>query len=59
MGDSADCESCAHCDWMAMNSLEKCLNVLMKKNNEILIDPAIGIQAKKSIQKLLDFTANH
>jgi quinolinate synthase len=59
MGDSADCESCAHCDWMAMNSLEKCLNVLKNKNNEILIDPAIGNQAKKSIQKLLDFTANH
>ena len=28
MGEGADCESCAHCNWMAMNSLEKCLETL-------------------------------
>jgi quinolinate synthase len=27
-GAGADCESCAHCEWMAMNSLEKLLSVL-------------------------------
>ncbi len=57
MGAGADCESCAHCEWMAMNNLDNCLSTLQNKNNEILIDESIGTQAKDSIQRLLDFTA--
>ena len=57
MGESADCESCAHCDWMAMNSLENCLSALQTGNNEVFIDSAVAQQAQNSIQKLLDFTA--
>jgi quinolinate synthase len=56
MGEGADCESCAHCDWMAMNNLEKCLDTLNTGNNEILINNQIIDQAKKSIQRLLEFT---
>lgn len=55
-GVGADCESCAHCEWMAMNDLEKLLNVLHTGQNEIKIDKNIAKQAKQSIQKLLDFT---
>ena len=56
MGDSADCESCAHCHWMAMNNLTKCLQVLKTGNNEIVIDSKIAKKARQSIQKLIDFT---
>ncbi len=56
-GVGADCESCAHCGWMAMNNLEKLLNVLQTDQNEIKIDPQTSEKAQKSIQKLLNFTA--
>ena len=56
MGEGADCESCAHCGWMAMNNLEKCLDTLNTGNNEILINNHIIDKAKNSIQRLLDFT---
>jgi quinolinate synthase len=56
MGEGADCESCAHCGWMAMNNLEKCLDTLNTGNNEILINDQIIDKAKNSIQRLLDFT---
>ena len=56
MGEGADCESCAHCNWMAMNSLEKCLETLQTGQNEILIDSQVIDKAKHSIQRLLDFT---
>jgi hypothetical protein len=35
--------SCAHCEWMAMNSLEKLLSVLQTGENEIKIDKNIKI----------------
>ena len=56
MGEGADCESCAHCGWMEMNNLEKCLDTLNTGNNEILINNQIIDKAKNSIQRLLDFT---
>ena len=56
MGEGADCESCAHCPWMAMNSLEKCLSVLETGNNEITIDENVTEKAKSSIHRLLEFT---
>lgn len=57
MGVGADCESCAHCEWMAMNSLQNCLETLKTGKNEIFIPADVAIKAKDSIQKLLDFTA--
>jgi quinolinate synthase len=57
MGEGADCESCAHCEWMAMNTLENCLSTLQTGNNEIFINTDIRKKAKNAIQKLLDFTA--
>ena len=35
MGEGADCESCAHCDWMAMNTMDKLMQVLETNENEI------------------------
>jgi quinolinate synthase len=56
MGEGADCESCAHCEWMAMNTLEKLLETLNNTQNEIEVDKNIAQEAQHSIQKLLDFT---
>jgi len=56
MGEGATCESCAHCDWMAMNSLEKCLSTLNTGNNEIRINDKVIEKARHSILRLLEFT---
>ena len=56
-GAGADCESCAHCDWMAMNTLTNLLDVLETGKNAVTIDENIIKKAQNSIQKLLDFTA--
>ncbi len=55
-GKSATCISCAHCPWMAMNSLRKLAHVLETGKNEIFVDADIIHRAKDSIQRLLDFT---
>ena len=54
-GKSATCHSCAHCPWMAMNSLRKLVRCFKSDNNEIRIDPVIGERAKIPIERLLNF----
>jgi len=56
-GYSATCKSCAHCPWMAMNTLRKLEQSLRTGMNEIHVDPEIGRKARLSIQRLLDFTS--
>jgi quinolinate synthase len=56
-GNSATCKSCAHCPWMAMNGLLNLAEVLENMGNEIRVDPAVGLQAVKSINRMLDFAA--
>jgi quinolinate synthase len=56
-GNSATCKSCAHCPWMAMNSLHGLAQVLQHGGNEIQVDPALGLQARVCIDRMLDFTA--
>ncbi|NNG21486.1 quinolinate synthase NadA [Telluria aromaticivorans] len=56
-GNSATCKSCAHCPWMAMNGLKNLAEVLESGANEVLVDPAIGHQAKRAIDRMLDFAA--
>jgi quinolinate synthase len=55
-GRSATCKSCAHCPWMAMNTLGKAIHALETGANEILVDPAIIERARKPITRLLEFT---
>lgn len=55
-GKSATCISCAHCPWMAMNSLRKLSQVLKSGDNEIFVEADIAQRAQRSIQRLLDFT---
>jgi len=54
-GVGATCESCAHCHWMAMNTLAKLADVLEHGQNEIHVDPAIREKALISTQRMIDF----
>jgi quinolinate synthase len=62
-GNGANCKSCAHCPWMAMNGLQNLADVLERaadpgadmRANEIFVDPAIISRAALPIQRMLDF----
>jgi quinolinate synthase len=56
-GNSATCKSCAHCPWMAMNSLAGVAHVLETGSNEIQVDPALIPRARVPIDRMLAFTA--
>jgi len=56
-GNSATCKSCAHCPWMAMNSLAGLAHVLETGTNEIHVDPALGVRARLPIDRMLAFTS--
>jgi quinolinate synthase len=58
-GVGATCESCAHCPWMAKNALHNLEQVLLTGANAVEVDPAIRVEAVKSIQRMLDFAASH
>ncbi|ACO79688.1 quinolinate synthetase [Azotobacter vinelandii CA] len=55
-GNGATCRSCAHCPWMAMNTLERTLATLRGGINEIFVDPALILRAVKPLARMLDFT---
>ena len=55
-GNGAACRSCAHCPWMAMNTLERVLDCLRNKTGEIFVDPALVPKAIKPLNRMLDFT---
>lgn len=54
-GRGANCTSCSHCPWMAMNGLLNLAEVLEKGSNEIHVDPAIIPRAVQPIKRMLDF----
>ncbi|MDE2593346.1 MAG: quinolinate synthase NadA [Burkholderiales bacterium] len=58
-GNSATCKSCAHCPWMAMNSLQGVLSCLEQGTGEITVDEAIRVKAKGCIDRMLDFVAHN
>jgi quinolinate synthase len=55
-GNGAACRSCAHCPWMAMNTLQRTLDCLRQGSNEISVDPALIPQAIRPLKRMLDFT---
>lgn len=57
-GIGATCQSCAHCPWMAMNTLANLAESLEKGTNEIQIDPKLGERAVIPVRRMLDFAAN-
>ena len=56
-GNSATCKSCAHCPWMAMNSLAGVAKVLETGSNAIDVNPSIIDRARLPIDRMLRFTA--
>jgi len=54
-GAGANCTSCSHCPWMAMNGLINLAEVLENGTNEIFVDPAIIPRAVLPIQRMLEF----
>ncbi len=56
-GAGATCASCAHCPWMAMNSLDGLERVLATGHNEVHIDEEVRRKAVVPIQRMLDFAA--
>ncbi|MBB3102230.1 quinolinate synthase NadA [Azomonas macrocytogenes] len=56
-GNGASCRSCAHCPWMAMNTLERVLECLRKGSNEVSVDPALIPRAIKPLERMLKFTS--
>ncbi|MGA0007403.1 MAG: quinolinate synthase NadA [Burkholderiaceae bacterium] len=55
-GNSATCKSCAHCPWMAMNSLAGVAHVLQTGANAVHVDPALIQPACAPIDRMLSFT---
>jgi quinolinate synthase len=55
-GRGATCKSCAHCPWMAMNTLRRTVHTLETGANEIHVDAAVIERAYVPIKRLLDFT---
>lgn len=56
-GEGATCRSCAQCPWMGMNTLQSLYESLHDGSNEVLVDPELGRQALKPLQRMLDFRA--
>ena len=54
-GVGATCESCAHCPWMAMNSLNNLVSVLEDMNIEITIDETLRKKAVKPLARMMSF----
>jgi len=56
-GDSASCVSCAHCPWMAINSLDNLAAVLENSaGHEIHIEEVVRKQALIPIERMLEFS---
>ncbi|QXL83734.1 quinolinate synthase NadA [Comamonas sp. NLF-1-9] len=56
-GNGATCKSCAHCPWMAMNSLAGVARALETGSGEVHVDPTLGLRARVPIDRMLAFTA--
>ncbi len=56
-GMGATCTMCAHCSWMAMNSLQGVYDVLLNGGNEIFVEEDVRIKAYASTQRMLEFAA--
>lgn len=54
-GSGATCRSCAHCPWMALNSLEMLRDALRDHNGEIFVDEETRVKALIPLQRMLNF----
>jgi len=58
-GDDATCRSCAHCPWMAMNSLDRLYESLLHGTNQVTVDRELAARAMVPLQRMLDFSAQN
>lgn len=58
-GSGATCRSCAHCPWMAMNTLDLLAQSLTSGSNEIFVPEQIIPQALKPLNRMLDFASRN
>jgi len=56
-GNGASCQSCAHCPWMAMNSVPGVIAALENGVGEVHVSEPIRERALVSIERMLDFVA--
>lgn len=54
-GQGATCRSCAHCPWMAMNSLQGIVDVLEQGHNTIDVDAKLAERAMLPLQRMVQF----
>jgi len=54
-GSGATCRSCASCPWMGMNDLENLLAALKQGSNEVFVDAEVGVEAMKSLGRMIEF----
>lgn len=57
-GEGASCRSCAHCPWMALNSLEKLALSLEQHSNAIEIESSVIERALIPLERMLHFGAS-
>ena len=58
-GASATCKACAHCPWMAMNSVGKLIECLSGGAQPIELEDGVIRDARTCIERMLEFTAQH
>jgi len=56
---SATCKSCAHCPWMAMNTLLNLYEALRDETSVIEVDKTIRQQALIPLNRMLEFSHQH
>tara|TARA_S200000501_G_C20864006_1_gene761113 strand:- start:3224 stop:4261 length:1038 start_codon:yes stop_codon:yes gene_type:complete len=57
-GESATCKSCAACPWMSLNNLISLKESITNENNKIEVPSAIVKEARKPIERLLEFASD-
>ena len=58
-GNDATCKSCAHCPWMAMNSLQALYASLLNETDEIEVESELAEQAMVPLKRMLEFAEKH
>ncbi len=54
-GVGATCQSCAHCPWMKMNTLELLDQVFDKKDNLVEVDESVRLKALIPLNRMMEF----
>ena len=55
-GVGATCNSCAHCPWMAMNSLQQLSKCLDENSSEVHVDTLLQVKAVRPLKRMLAFS---